>query len=74
MLSSDSESEKGKEVMWLPHLQLTTQDCVVLQGDSAWLSDTLINASQTLFKQQHPHFGGFQNAFGTDFCVCSRMH
>ena len=47
--------------MWLPHLQLTTQDCDVLQGDSAWLSDALINASQTLLKQQHPHFGGFQN-------------
>ena len=61
MFYSKSESENEKKVVWLQDLQLTTQDRDVLQSDSAWLSDVLINASQKVLKQQHPHFGGFQN-------------
>ena len=58
---SDGEYDQGTERVWLPDLQLTFRDRDVLQNDATWLGDVLVNASQKLLKQQHPHVGGFQN-------------
>ena len=59
MFCSDGEFEQETKVpKWLPD---PFRDRDVLQEDATWLSDVLINASQNILKQQHPHVGGFQN-------------
>ena len=65
---SDGEPEQGSGPLWLANLGLSFRDQNNLHEDSAWLSDILINACQTLLKEQYPHVGGFQNTlFGKNF-------
>ena len=37
---------------WIPNLDLTFSDKMILQSSTAWLNDGLINAAQTLLKNQ----------------------
>ena len=52
MLLSDGEFEQEAGKLWLPNRGLGFHDRDVLQEDATWLSDVLINWSQTLLKQQ----------------------
>ena len=49
-----------KSDMWIRELQLSMSDLNILLNGGE-LTDSIINASQQLLSEQHPHLVGFQN-------------
>ena len=53
-------NEAGGET-WIPELHLRNCDRDALLSHTAWLSDAVINAAQSLMKKARPEVGGFQD-------------
>ena len=59
----DTESHAATQLNF-DELGILQSDIQILQcnmGNRAWLNDRLINAGQTLLKEQFPHVGGLQD-------------
>lgn len=56
-----SRDEQFSPAPWLLHLGLDENDRQLLLNSSAWLNDKVINASQHVLKQDHPHISRLQN-------------
>ena len=46
---------------WVTEIKLTEADRRTLMSSSAWISDAVINAAQTLLKKETPYVSGLQN-------------
>ena len=47
--------------MWLADYDLTESDKEILLSPTAWLTDTIVDAAQTLLRQQFPALPGLQS-------------
>ena len=47
--------------LWLPELNLAKSDWDILLNPTAWLTDSLIDAAQTLLKKANPAMQGLQS-------------
>ena len=56
MIVSDSDSHKW----WIKSLHLYQADQINIETGKE-LSDTVVNAAQSIFSHQYPHISGFQN-------------
>ena len=57
----NSVESQSSPAPWLPHLGLDKDDEQRLLHVSTWLNDKIVNASQRLLKDDHPHISGLQN-------------
>ena len=58
----DQPSKKVKKTPdWVPGLKLTTYHKQIILDPVGWMTDTIIDAAQTLLKQQFPHIQSLQS-------------
>ena len=54
--------------MWLPSLNLSQKDKVILLSPTAWITDSIVNAAQQLSREQFPQLPHLQ-----DVSLCLTM-
>ena len=56
-MKNPAESQK----IWIPELCLAKSDRDIMLNPTAWLTDSIINAAQTLLKKANPLMSGLQS-------------
>lgn len=66
---SGSKKKTKASQPWLPTLKLHIYEQDILLSPTAWLSDTIVNASQDLLKKQFPNISGLALGLVMNFTI-----
>ena len=56
-----SHRRKDSNSLWIQQLGIFIEDMYILQSNTQWLNDNIINCAQKLLKTDYPNIQGFQN-------------